>query len=250
MTLDGGAPHATPAEAALREFVSNTTHDLGTPLTVLSATLARLRNQLSRREPLEPTALDGAIDEVHYMAALVHNLALAAKLAGEEPDLVRGPTDLGAVIVRTTLRNKPIAAALEVELNFAVPEVPIEIDADVILTERAISNLVENAVRHNLPRGHVAVVLEHTDVGFVVSITDDGPGIGAEEIARAFDDESAPSSRRRRQGLGLRIAHRIAKMHGWQLAFVPREIGARVEIRGEALGADSPAPGEPSHLGA
>ncbi|HVE83622.1 MAG TPA: histidine kinase dimerization/phospho-acceptor domain-containing protein, partial [Myxococcales bacterium] len=72
-------------EQTLRDFLENTTHDVMIPLTVLQGHLAALVERASRGQPPEQAALDGAVQEAHYMSSLVHNLAAAAKLEAGEP---------------------------------------------------------------------------------------------------------------------------------------------------------------------
>src|SRR4029079_19421331 len=101
---------------------------------------------------------------------------------------------------------------------------------DLTLLEQAVSNLVYNAIRHNRPGGHAALILEGEDRGrFRLRVIDDGPGIPEEElahlIARGFRGNDARTRVPGGQGLGLDIAHRVAKLHGFALAFRRSEYG-------------------------
>jgi signal transduction histidine kinase len=80
-------------ERALREFVADTTHDVAIPLTVLQGHLTTLRDGLAANAPLDRTALASAMDEAHYIGALLHNLGAAAKLDAEEMSLQRGEVE-------------------------------------------------------------------------------------------------------------------------------------------------------------
>jgi signal transduction histidine kinase len=235
-------------EQALREFLANTTHDVMIPLTVLQAHLATLQERAAAGAPVEASVVTSAMDEAHYMASMIHNLGIAAKLDAGEPALHRTSVDLLALIARVLARHRPIARQLGVELESAVPEASLAADADVTLLEQAISNVVYNAIRHNRSGGHVAVILEATaPAGFRVRVVDDGPGIPAADLARlverGFRGDDARTRAPGGSGLGLHIAWRVAQLHALALRFAASEYGGlEVTLEGAAVGPAIRAP--------
>ena len=227
-------------EKTLREFVANTTHDVMIPLTVLKSHLTTLDDSAASGTPIDRAVLISAMDETHYLGALVHNLTIAAKLDGGEPDVVRGPVDLGELVNRVISRHRPIARQRDISLDSAAPEAAIIIDADVTMVEQAVSNVVYNAIRHNRPGGHVAVILERIDSdpnSFRVRVIDDGAGIPPEELSRlverGFRGDAARTRSPDGQGLGLHIATRVAALHGHTLRFAASEYGGlQVDLEG------------------
>jgi two-component system sensor histidine kinase BaeS len=219
-------------EQTLREFLSNTTHDVMIPLTVLQAHLTTLR------ESHDPLIVTAAMDEAHYIGALLHNLAVAAKLDAGEPGMIKGPVDLNALVTRVVSRHAPIARQRAIALEHAVPEEKLATDADVTMLEQAVSNVLYNAIRHNRTGGHVALILEpQAEERFRVRVIDDGPGIPAEQLERvARRGERGDAARTRApdgQGLGLDIAHRVARLHGHDLRFAESEYGGlQVDLEG------------------
>jgi signal transduction histidine kinase len=201
------------------------------PLTVLQGHLAALQAKLAAGEAIERGVVVSAMDEAHYIASILHNLAVVAKLDAGEPQLQRGPVDLNALVARVIGRHRPIARQLRVSLDSAPPDEPLTAQADVTLLEQAVSNLVYNAIRHNKAGGHVAVILEAGDdaANFRISVVDDGPGIPAHELARiterGFRGDAARSRAPEGQGLGLHITHRVAALHGFSLTFQASEYG-------------------------
>lgn len=208
-------------ERVLRDFLANTTHDVMLPLTVLQGHLATLTEMKSPRSDPAGEALTGALRESTYIGALLRNLALVAKLDGGQPLAVQDTVDLGALVARATQRNRFLARQQGVELNDAVPESPLLIRGDAVSIEQAVSNVIYNAVAYNREGGHVAVLLERTTAeDFELRVTDDGPGVADEELARLVDRHYRGDSARSRTqggGLGLNIAHRVAELHGWQM---------------------------------
>ncbi len=222
-------------EQTLRDFVANTTHDVAIPLSVLQGHLAELDRKLA--STAEQGVVRAAVQEAHYMGSLLRNLGAATRLdeRRETPPLL--PVDLSAVVRHVVDRHRPIAAAFEVDLNVAAPDPPIVATADSTLLEQAVGNLVDNAVRYNRPGGHVAVVLDRTSDGFVLSVTDDGPGVTEEELAkmttRWFRGSEARTRRPDGRGLGLAIAGESVARIGMTLSFHrPPAGGLRAEIRG------------------
>jgi signal transduction histidine kinase len=226
-------------ERTLRDFLENTTHDVMIPLTVLQGHLTALAERAGKSEPADASTLNGAVQEAHYMASLVHNLAAAAKLEAGEPALQRHPVDLGGVLQRAVARHQPVARRSEVSLEMAVPPElePVTVQGDVTLIEQALSNVIYNAVRYNKAGGHVAAVLERTPQGFSVRVVDDGPGIAEEERSRLLERYFRGNAARTRapegRGLGLAIAFRVAELHGWTLKLDRSEPGGlQVELSG------------------
>jgi signal transduction histidine kinase len=217
-------------ERALRDFLSNTTHDVMIPLTVLQAHLATLRDGERAGTPVDHEAMTAAMDEAHYIASLLHNLGAAAKLDAGAPALHRNRVPLDRLIERICARHRPIARQLEVTLDVALPEQPVATDGDVTLLEQLVSNVVYNAIRHNRKGGHVAIILEPlAGEQFRLRVLDDGPGVPDAELARVSERGYRGDAARGRatagQGLGLHIAHRVASVHDMKLTLGPSEFG-------------------------
>lgn len=266
------------SETALREFLANTTHDVMIPLTVLQGHLAALKTQLAQVGPdaaagaprasigslaaaPDPSAADPsppvdaplalrqtviqAMNEAHYVGALLHNLSTVAKLDASDAFVHLADVDLGALVERVVQRHLPVARSLRVSLDRAVPAGPLSVTGDVTLLEQAVGNLVYNAIRYNRPGGHVAVVLEpgsgfpagdpDSPGPFVLRVLDDGPGIAPADLARLRQRGARGDQARSRapdgRGLGLHIVARVAELHGLRLQFLPAEGGGlQVEL--------------------
>jgi len=224
-------------ERALRAFVENTTHDVMIPLTVLQGHLTALRRASESGALVERSVVVDSLQEAHYMASLIQNLAAASKLESGSVALVAHPLDLNALVERAVGRHRPIAKARGIALEHAVPPTPLFTRGDVTLVEQAVSNLIHNAVRYVQPGGHVAVVLEERGARFSLRVLDDGPGVPTELRAKVFERSFRTDDARSRQpdglGLGLSIALDVAKRHGFTLELrAPAEGGAELELAG------------------
>jgi len=232
-------------EAALREFTANTSHDVMVPLTVLQGHLDEIRRATEEGKVPGREDLLGALRETQYLASLVHNLGAAARLGSGAAPNEAHPFDLGRAVERAVERHRPVAGPLGIALEFAVPESPVVVAGDELLVEQAVGNLVHNAVRHNRTGGHAAVVLEApAGGGFVLRVTDDGPGVPDEMLPRLGERGLRADAARTRspegQGLGIAIVRGVCERHGFALAFRrPPAGGFEAEIRG------SPPPAPP-----
>jgi signal transduction histidine kinase len=214
---------------AQRRFVANASHELRTPLTASRALLEMvITDPQATRETFRKTCRD-ALEENEQQEQLID--ALLALAQGEQGIGHHELVDL-AVVVRDALREHQADAErfeLDVELFPAV------VSGDRRLLVRLVSNLLQNAVRHNVPDGYVRVRVGYRDGRPVLRIANSGPVVPAAEIDRlltpfqrlAPDRLGHPSG----FGLGLSIVAAVATAHDATLKITPGEAGGlRVEV--------------------
>lgn len=209
-------------DQALREYVDGTTHDLALPLTVLQGHLDALGKNSESGEPADPLEIAGASASANYLAQLSANLAAAARLDGSAV-VERRSVDLSALIERVLGRLSPIAKHREVELASSLPDAPVLIVGDELLLERALANLVHNAIRHRTGPGHVAVLLHVSrhDAALRLTVKSDGTPMSDEQLETLQRGEvPADRARTRGRGLGLSIVRKVAALHDLKLSFV------------------------------
>ena len=216
-------------EAALRNYIANTSHDVMLPLSVLQGHLVSLQQRIEAGEALDGKAIVPSIEESQYLGSLLHNLNVAARLEANEGLPHRDPIDLNRLVERVVDRHRPIATRKQIGLEMAVPETTIEFPGDLTLLEQALGNVVQNAVRYNRADGHVAVVLDGDQGAWTLRVIDDGPGIAETDRSRVVEPSFRGSEARTRHphgmGLGLHIASDVAKRHGLRLALSDTEGG-------------------------
>ena len=204
VTLNDMLSRLAEAQQRQRDLVSDTAHELRSPIASIRA---QLEVALDHPDGLDwaETARDVHADTLR-LARLTEDLLLLARLDGQH--LRRTPTDLAAVCESVAARYA--TARVPVRAETAGPCV-VAGDADALA--RLLVNLLDNAVRHAASRVCVSV---REDGGWaVLTVTDDGPGIPAEDAERAFgrfarlDDARDPHRRgRRRAGPGHRAVDR------------------------------------------
>jgi len=214
-------------DRALREYVDGTTHDLALPITVIQGHLAALGQSADRGEPADASEIRGAAASANYLSQLSANLAAAARLEGGAP-VEHRPVDVGALVERVLARLSPIAKHRHVQLAAALPDAPAMIEGDELLLERAIANLVHNAIRHRAPSsesGHVAVIVGRAPLR--VSIKSDSTPLDDAALAALRGGTVPPDvARTRGRGLGLSIVRKVAALHGLEVGFARGEGGA------------------------
>jgi signal transduction histidine kinase len=225
-----------------REGVSNLSHDLRSPLTAAAACLETLHPRLAADEQ---RLVEVALRNTRDAARLVRSLGELAQLDEPSFALTRDRLDAAELLDGIALRFAPRAAAQGASIAVdAAPE--LQASLDVELFERAVANLVDNALRHGARPARAAdaagapalqVVLGARRDGdmLVVSVADDGAGIGAEELPRLFDrfyQARGAAAGDGGRGLGLAIVKRIAELHGGTVAASSRPgAGATFTLR-------------------
>jgi signal transduction histidine kinase len=205
-----------------RESVSNLSHDLRSPLTATVACLETLERRWAgapdREEDRRLVAV--ALRNTANAAGMVRSLGDLALL--DEPEFKLRPMrlELGEVLDDIALRFADRASAQGVALTFEqASALPLVVDVDVELFERAVANLLDNALKFTPAGGRIVLGAAATLVGVEVSVADSGAGIPAHDIPRLFDrhyqrrDSVAPASSDEGKGLGLAIVKRIIELH-------------------------------------
>ncbi len=219
-----------------RELVAGVSHDLRTPLAALRGYLETLQimgEELSAEDRLRH--LDGAARQVEQLAARVDALFELARLESGtvRPDLETFPlVELVQDVVQALeLRAKREGIGLEAVLTEGLPMAR----ADIALVERAIENLVENAIRHTPAGGRVELVVRASGGELEIRVRDSGPGIPEPDLPRVFESffrSEGPGAAPGGLGLGLAIVKRIAELHGGRVwAENASGGGARVCLR-------------------
>jgi two-component system sensor histidine kinase KdpD len=240
----------TETERARSALLSSVSHDLRTPLAVITGAATTLLAPegppvgAGWRELLETIA-----DESSRLGRLVEDLLQMTRLeAGVPPRLEWLPVEelIGSALARTEtlMHGHPVTVTL-------APDLPLA-RLDEVLVTQAIVHLLENAARHTAPGTPVDVAARREEDTLVLEVADRGPGLVAGQEGRVFEKfwraEGAPEAARAPGnpagvGLGLAICRAIVEAHGGRVEASQRPGGgARFTIR---LPAGGPAPSAP-----
>ncbi|MEV1117639.1 HAMP domain-containing sensor histidine kinase [Actinosynnema sp. NPDC049800] len=217
-----------------RRLVADAGHELRTPLTSMRTNLELL---LASERPDAPTLSDEDKAEINadvraQLDELTTLIGDLVELAREDaPQVVHEPVDLVEVVERALDRAKRRAT----DVDFVVEVQPWSLLGDSSALERAVLNLLDNAVKFSPARGVVRLSLKQLgDGSAVVEVADSGPGIADADLPHVFERFYRSSEARTLpgSGLGLAIVKQVAERHGG-LAYVGRapEGGAMFTIR-------------------
>lgn len=201
-----------------KEFVANVSHELRTPLTVIKGFTETLRDGALRDPAAGPKFLATISRHVDQLTNLVNDLLELSRLEGspEMPRPVR--IDIAALSRRVTDLLQPVAQAKHQKLNVEVSGVLPPISGNPDYLERAISNLVDNAIKYTPEQGNINVRISRRESHVVVEVADDGIGIPPADLERIFERFYRVDRSRSRQmggtGLGLSIVKHVAQVHG------------------------------------
>lgn len=231
VTLNGMLDRLTASRDRQQSFVADAAHELRSPL-------ASIRAQLEVAEHLgEGGRLPAELlIDVGRLSALVEDLLLLARAdADTRRPAVVSLFPVGELLAEVVTAYE--AARVPVRLD---PGEPAEVSADREELRRAVTNLVDNAVRHADSAVRLRAGREPGAV--IIAVTDDGPGIAATDRERVFDRFTRLDAARARDaggsGLGLAIVRELVDRSGGTVGFVDAADGLSAQIR-------LPVPGPP-----
>jgi two-component system phosphate regulon sensor histidine kinase PhoR len=198
-----------------KEFVANASHELRTPLTMIQGYVETLLEGALKDEA-ETREFLGVIDRnVRRLGAVVADLLDLSRL--ESGKDVMAPEEVEAADILARLKDAFLPAAKRKKQTLEV-EGAGRLRADPMLLERALSNLVDNALKYTPEGGHVRVSAARADGQALFRVVDDGIGIPPEDQPRVFERFYRVDRSRSRDlggtGLGLAIVKHVAQLHG------------------------------------
>jgi heavy metal sensor kinase len=199
-----------------RDFVSDASHELRSPLTVLRGRIEQLSDHAGDREAVATEAHE-LMREVRRMERLTEDMLTLAK--AERGGLVqrrRVPID---DFVEDLRRDLPLLGPRHYNVESSVHG---DLEADPDRLAQVLRNLVTNAVRHTSADGHIGISIGSENGTAVFAVSDDGTGIEPDQLGRIFDRFHRTDEGRSRaeggSGLGLAIARAIVEAHGGSIA--------------------------------
>jgi two-component system sensor histidine kinase ArlS len=203
------------AFARERQFISDASHELKTPLTSINANAQMLLRWGDRDPAIRTESLETIANESADLAAMVNGMLTLAK-ADRGDEIPKEPLSLAQIASEVTQSAQPRAAEKHVSLTFGHAGTPI-VYGDAHLLRQLAGNLVDNAIKFT-ENGSVDVRVGENHDSAWIEVADSGPGIPASERAHIFERFYRADKARSRSvpgtGLGLAIVRSIARVHG------------------------------------
>ena len=217
-----------------RELIANVSHDLRTPLTALRGYIETVLVKAPALGSEELAAhLRVALRQANQLGRLIDALFELARLESGTIVAKIEPVAIAELLQDIAMRFRLLAETAGVDLDPRLDRSGVLVYADIALIERAIGNLLENAIRHT-PKGGTVQLEMTVDLSCVrVRVRDTGCGIEAERLAHIFDrfHRAREAADRTRAGLGLSIVKRIVELHSQQVRLTSqRGSGTTVEF--------------------
>jgi signal transduction histidine kinase len=234
------------ARVAQLAFTADASHELRTPLTVIEAETS-LALQSTRDPAAYRQALEHIQDEAHHLRRLVDDLLWLARFDSAPSRPSVEPLDLGALVVTTAARFRPICDQRGTSLATAVTgSISPVISAPPEWIARLLSVLLDNAIRHSPPGSAVTVRVNGDAARVQLAVEDNGPGIPIAQRSQILNRFHTASATHEGAGLGLAIADAVVRSTGghWDIGAAAGG-GARMSVwwqrrQGRAFDSASP----------
>jgi signal transduction histidine kinase len=207
-----------------KEFISNISHDIQSPLSNIKGYTNLLdNNSISKEETTKYISIING--EIRRLSTLTEQLLLLASLDRYEEFMVKKLLNVGQQL-KELIRNYQWAINEKgIMLSYTLPD--IELLGDPSLLETVWDNLLSNAIKYNKPNGSIEIVIEAREGSISVTFEDTGIGMKDTELERIFDRFYRADVSRTRTiegtGLGLSIVATIVKLHGGNITVKSKE---------------------------
>jgi signal transduction histidine kinase len=201
---------------AQRRFVADASHELRTPIAAIKGMLELLDDSAKNVPEVRDDFIHTMQLETDRLGRLVADLLTLARLEAGSLGLDVAPVDVQDLLADIAGVMRTLAGQAGVKLVTSVPDGESVILADRDRLAQVLLSFTDNAIKHAPPGSSVCLTAQAADSGVRLSVSDEGPGIGADEVARVFERFYQADTARTGggTGLGLAIAKEIVEAHG------------------------------------
>ncbi|WP_042169414.1 HAMP domain-containing sensor histidine kinase [Paenibacillus gorillae] len=201
-------------ETMRRDFVSNVSHEIQTPLTSITGFVKTLKNNTGLPEEQRDRYLGIVLTESERLSRLSDNLLALASLESEHHPFQQRTFHLDEQLRQIVVACEPQWLAKNIQFELQLPTA-VRITADPDQLSQVWMNVLSNSIKFTPEGGQIHIELASTPHSHTVTVTDSGPGISPEDINRIFDrfykaDRSRSGGG---NGLGLSIVKKIVSLH-------------------------------------
>ena len=202
------------------EFIANVSYELRTPLNAIIGFAEILANEYFGT--LTPRQLDysrGILDSSHRLLSLINDILDLATIEAGYMVLETHAVEVGNMLEAVMTFTRERARNQDLNLSLNCPENLGTIEADERRLKQALFNLISNAIKFTPPGGSIRLDAERQNGELVLSVSDTGVGIPAEDQARVFEkfERGDPQLYQSGAGLGLSLVKSLIELHGGRL---------------------------------
>jgi PAS domain S-box-containing protein len=207
------------AEAIKDDFIGMVSHELKTPLTVVTGAI-NVAMTAGVPEEEKAALLEDAAWGAENMADIVDNLLELSRYQSNRLVLSSSSVDLKEVVERVVAQSSKKSSKHQVVS--AVPSSLPTVSADLVRVQRVLDNLIDNAVKYSPDGGQVTVDAKQEGTNLVISVSDQGIGISEEGRQKLFQpfgrlEATVPGTAIKGIGLGLVVCRRLVEAHGGKI---------------------------------
>ena len=211
------AADLTDADRRKTEFLATLAHELRNPLAPLRSGLQVMR--LAAGDPAATTrVLDVMERQLGHMVELVDDLLDVARITRGQVELKQARIDLREVIDAAVETAMPVIEDHRHHLRLELAAGPMPLSGDTLRLTQVINNLLNNAAKYTPHGGIITLAARREQAELVVSVTDNGVGIGAESLHEVFGLFNQVGRERDRSqgglGIGLSLVRSLVELHG------------------------------------
>jgi signal transduction histidine kinase len=208
------------AERAKDEFLAMLGHELRNPLVPIHNAVELMRLHPDKLA-IQSKSVDIIDRQAKHLTQLVNGLLDTAHVVTGRITLNIERVDLKEVVKRAIETIQPIIETRSHELTLSFPSQQLKVKGDPVRLVQVVTNLLDNAIKHTPPGGHIHLRVEQQQGDALIRVRDDGVGIPPEKLPSIFDvfAQINPSLDRvpGGLGLGLPLVRRLTEMHGGKI---------------------------------
>lgn len=203
-------------EEVRRDFVANVSHELRTPLAAIKSVIETLEGGAMEDSAVAHDFLGRADAEVDRLVQMVEELLELSRIESGELPVSREALDVGAIVESAADRMRAPSERAGLALKVALAQDLPLVKGDRVSLERALMNLVHNAIKFTPEGGRIEIAARPDGGGVTIEVSDTGVGIDPADLPRVFERFFKADRARRAggTGLGLALVKHTAEAHG------------------------------------
>lgn len=203
-------------ESSMKKMLSNISHDLKTPLTVVLGYTEMLKLEQSLNEEERQRLLTGVHSKTLEVLKLIHTFFDLAKLEAGDTDYPMTKINVSEICRKNILSFYDMITSMGLEIDIAIPEISAYAHGNEEALDRVLNNLLSNAVAYGAAGNIIGLTVRNDDTNIFIDIWDRGQGIDEYHIDNVFERmytlEDSRNKSFQGSGLGLTITKRLVEL--------------------------------------